>query len=96
MANTEAQGIRDIDPSGIYLTLFRNAVINLAKKVREGSTWTHRAGEKSDAVVSQNGIAWNGAQPGGGGGGGSGSLSTTASGAGGQGAAGQVIIIEYF
>jgi hypothetical protein len=64
LANTEAQGIRDIDPSGIYLTLFRNAVINLAKKVREGSTWTHRAGEKSDAVVSQNGIAWNGTQPG--------------------------------
>jgi hypothetical protein len=64
LANVESQGIRDIDPSGIYLTLFRNAVINLANKVREGSAWTRRAGEMSDAVVSQNGIAWNGTQPG--------------------------------
>jgi hypothetical protein len=63
LANIEAQGIRDIDPSGIYLTLFRNAVINLAKKVREGSAWTHNTGEMKDAIVSQDGITWNGAQP---------------------------------
>ena len=63
LANVQAQGIRDIDPSGVYLTLFRNAVINLAKKVREGSAWPRKAGEMSDAVVSQDGIAWNGVQP---------------------------------
>jgi hypothetical protein len=64
LANVEATGIRELDPSGTYLTLYRNAVIHLASKVRESSITPRQAGALQEAIVGQSGIEWKGAQPG--------------------------------
>ncbi len=64
LANVEATGIRELDPSATYLTLYRNAVINLASKVREVSMNSRQTGAMRDAVVEKGGIDWQGAQPG--------------------------------
>lgn len=60
----EAVGIRELDPSATYLALYRNAVINLAIKVREKSMDPYQTGILQEAVVGKVGIDWKGAPPG--------------------------------
>jgi hypothetical protein len=64
LANVEAIGIRKLDPSGTYLTLYRNAVIHLASKVQESSITPHQVGTLQEAIVTPGGIDWKGAKPG--------------------------------
>jgi len=60
----EAPGIRELDPSGTYLTLYRNAVINLAKKVRETAVSPYQMGAWREATVGKTGVDWKGEEPG--------------------------------
>lgn len=60
----EAVGIRELDPAATYLALYRNAVIDLATKVREKSMDPYQTATLREAIVGQGGIDWNGTPPG--------------------------------
>jgi hypothetical protein len=64
LATVEAVGIRELDPGGTYLTVYRNAVINLAQKVREKAFGSYQLGVSRDAVVGNGSIDWKGTTPG--------------------------------
>jgi len=64
LTSVEAAGIRELDPAGTYLTLFRNAVINLAGKVRESAVTPNQTGSLKEAIEGAAGIDWKGTQPG--------------------------------
>jgi hypothetical protein len=64
LQNVEAAGIREIDPSSVYLTLYRNAIIHLAEKARASMAGPYQVDVQKDSVVSGSGIDWSGNQPG--------------------------------
>lgn len=65
LAVNEKAGVRVLDPNSIYLTLYRNAVVHLAAKLRESSTTLLQPTGQSmkQAVVAAAGVDWKGAQP---------------------------------
>ncbi len=63
LANVEQYGIREVDAEGTYLTLFRNAVIHLAEKMRVAASKPLAQSEIAEGTVSASGIDWKGQQP---------------------------------